>query len=461
FTKRLDTLIDWISTGKIPLYPSYQPVRQEGLKRKITPEVVVFNKGAGRIKVSAIISTYNSEKFIEGCLTDLIEQTLYKKGELEIVIVNSGSQQNEEQIIKKFQIVYDNIKYIKTEKETIYSAWNRGIKESTGEYVTNANTDDRHRPEALEIMCGYLEANSEIDVVYADQYSTKIPNDKWGSDTAKKEQLWYEYDPDFLHFGCFIGPQPMWKKNLHDKFGFFNEDLKVVGDYEFWLRISCKAKFYHLPEILGLYYYSTSSAEHRDKTLTESEHSNVQFYYLAKYIQNDADLARIKAKLTPFQSIERMKNYYNSATELLRRREQAIQFEKSIKNHLQEAPMLTDEEVLSKVEYFILEIEAAKLPFDSENYLEILNMFRGAYCLKLGDINVARKSYEKALAANGNSSEACERLGELLMLEENFDAAKAMFEWATKNSPGNKSALKSLSKVNALLGFEEFHNSLA
>ena len=37
-------------------------------------------------KVSAIVSTYNSEKFIRGCLDDLVAQTLYQKGKLEIVV---------------------------------------------------------------------------------------------------------------------------------------------------------------------------------------------------------------------------------------------------------------------------------------------------------------------------------------------------------------------------------------
>ncbi|MFM6401145.1 MAG: glycosyltransferase, partial [Planktothrix sp.] len=39
-------------------------------------------------RVSAIISTYNAEKFIRGCLEDLVDQTLYKKGEVEIVVVD-------------------------------------------------------------------------------------------------------------------------------------------------------------------------------------------------------------------------------------------------------------------------------------------------------------------------------------------------------------------------------------
>ena len=54
-------------------------------------------------------STYNSEAFIRGCLQDLVEQTLYQKGLLEIIIINSGSQQNERAIVEDFQrTLYDS-----------------------------------------------------------------------------------------------------------------------------------------------------------------------------------------------------------------------------------------------------------------------------------------------------------------------------------------------------------------
>jgi glycosyltransferase involved in cell wall biosynthesis len=42
------------------------------------------------IKVSAIVSLYNAAEFVEGCLEDLVQQTLFKSGALEIVVVDSN-----------------------------------------------------------------------------------------------------------------------------------------------------------------------------------------------------------------------------------------------------------------------------------------------------------------------------------------------------------------------------------
>jgi tetratricopeptide (TPR) repeat protein len=417
-------------------------------------------KANNELKVSAIVSVYNSEKFIKGCLDDLINQTLFKKGQLEILIVNSGSQQNEEEIIKKYQSVNENIKYIKTEKETIYSAWNRGIKEAKGKYITNANTDDRHKSEALEILCNYLEEHPELDVLYADQYKTQVPNDYFNSNTIKYEQSWAMFDHDLLLFGCFIGPQPMWKKSLHDKFGLFHDELKVVGDYEFWLRISREAKFYHLPEKLGLYYYSSTTAEHRDKSLTDKEHFSVQFYYLAKYVKNQNEVNRIKNKLKEIVRIKGMEEYFSMASELLKKREEGLLLEESINDYLLNVNKFSDKEVLSRLRLFIKEIESQFLPTNKEIYAEILHLLSAGYYLKMNDIVNAKQSYEQALSINSNSSEACCGLGTIFFSVEQYDNAKTMLEWAVKNDQTNEVAINRLGEVNQLLGFSFKHNSL-
>lgn len=225
---------------------------------------------AGNYLVSAIVSVYNGERFIEGCLEDLENQTISNK--LEIVIVNSGSQQNEEIIIKKFQDRYANIVYLKThERETIYKAWNRGIKASSGKYITNANSDDRHRKDAFEIMSGILESNGDIDLVYPNYRITHQENETFENSMATEFLDRPDYDRYELLFRCIPGPFPMWKKSVHNSCGYFDESLEVAGDHEFWLRISESCTFHHINEYLGLYYRNPQGGEFRDPILTRTE----------------------------------------------------------------------------------------------------------------------------------------------------------------------------------------------
>lgn len=244
-------------------------------------------------KVSAIISTHNSERFIRGCIDDLVNQTLYKKGELELIVVDSGSEQNERSVIEEFRGKYKNIRYIRTEeRESIYKAWNRGIKAASGEYLTNANTDDRHRNDALEVMADLLDRNQDIGLVYADQIITDRENETFENHTYRSVWRWPSYSRELLTLGCFIGPQPMWRKALHDTFGSFDESFEVCGDWEFWLRIAESTRMLHIPEFLGLYFSSSHSAERRNPGQKTKEDTFILLKYMQKYFTTMEDVDR-------------------------------------------------------------------------------------------------------------------------------------------------------------------------
>ncbi|WP_445241046.1 glycosyltransferase [Microcoleus vaginatus] len=213
--------------------------------------------------MSAIVSTYNSAKFIRGCLENLVNQTLYQKGELEIVVIDSASPQNEESIVKEFQAQYPNIIYERTsQRETLYASWNRAIKMARGIYITNANTDDILRPDALEIMANYLDNHLEVSLIYPDQLITNTPNDTWATTKANRRWNWPSFNYNELESRCIIGSQPMWRKSLHEKYGYFRPEFTSAGDYEFWLRIGKTENFARIPEPLGLYYENPQGLEH-------------------------------------------------------------------------------------------------------------------------------------------------------------------------------------------------------
>ncbi|MCD6290630.1 MAG: glycosyltransferase, partial [Anaerolineae bacterium] len=231
-----------------------------------------------RYLVSAIVSVYNAERFIRGCLEDLEAQTIADR--LEIVVVDTGSEQNERAIVEEFQRRYDNIVYVRTpRRESIYAAWNRGIRLAQGKYITNANADDRHRKDAFERMVEVLEARPDIALVYANVYITETENETFENHTRVGAYRWLDFDPLKLTEACFIGPQPMWRKSIHEKYGYFDESFESAGDWEFWLRIAETERFLHIDEFLGLYLRSPLGAEHRDPTLSRYEALRVRQRY--------------------------------------------------------------------------------------------------------------------------------------------------------------------------------------
>jgi glycosyltransferase involved in cell wall biosynthesis len=250
--------------------------------------------------VSAIVSTYNSERYIRGCIEDLEEQTISDR--LEIIVINSGSKQNEEIIVKECQEIYPNIKYIKTDqRETVYAAWNRGIKAANGRYITNANTDDRHRRDAFERMVNVLEMRPNIALVYADVIKTDSENATFDHFNKVGEFKWYDWDRNvLLNKGCFIGPQPMWRQAVHELYGHFDDSLVTSGDYEFWLRISQTYEFIHMGMPLGLYLLRDDSIEKKERKKKRAEDSMIHCLYL------DAARGGFLIKFRPFYQVAQL-----------------------------------------------------------------------------------------------------------------------------------------------------------
>jgi glycosyltransferase involved in cell wall biosynthesis len=226
------------------------------------------------VTVSAIVSVYKAERFIRGCLEDLIAQTLFRRGDLEIVIINSGSPENEDTIIGEYVARYPSqIRYIHTnERETIYQAWNRCILLASGRYLTNANVDDRHRADALEVIARFLDTHADIALAYADCNVTTVENSRFGQAPVVARFMWPDFHPVHLFQVCYIGPQPMWRSSLHERYGLFDPAYRSAGDYEFWLRLAVRGEqFHHIPDCLGLYLQSPVGVEHSNQHLSWEE----------------------------------------------------------------------------------------------------------------------------------------------------------------------------------------------
>ncbi len=80
-------------------------------------------------KVSIIVPVYNVENYIDKCLESLVNQTLQ---DIEIIVVNDGSTDNSEIIIKSYIDKYpEKIKYVTKQNGGLSDARNYGMKYAT------------------------------------------------------------------------------------------------------------------------------------------------------------------------------------------------------------------------------------------------------------------------------------------------------------------------------------------
>ena len=213
------------------------------------------------MKASAIISAYFGEQFLDGRIQNLLLQTLRPQ----IVVVAQEKSTEVDIAERMLDASHGDLLIQTTDVPTIYKAWNMGIEGALGEYITNANCDDRLAKRAIERLSQDLDRRPEVAVVYPD---VDIVADLTGGfDYAWRTGYfrWAEGGFKELLEICFLGPMPMWRKSLHSKHGWFDEHMQSAGDYEFWLRIAKAGElFHHMRESLGIYLRRPDSAENRD-----------------------------------------------------------------------------------------------------------------------------------------------------------------------------------------------------
>lgn len=102
------------------------------------------------VKVSVLIATYNTAKYITECLDSIVSQTLKQ---IETIIIDDGSTDNTQEILKKYVDTYSNIFVYYQENVGAGLARNKGIELANGEYMVFMDPDDKYPTnDCLEIL---------------------------------------------------------------------------------------------------------------------------------------------------------------------------------------------------------------------------------------------------------------------------------------------------------------------
>ena len=117
------------------------------------------------VKVSVILPVYNVAPYLDETFTSLLSQTLQ---DIEIIAVNDGSEDNSEDIIKKYAQQDARISYYTQTNQGQSVARNLALQHATGEYIYMMDSDDvLDDPEALRICYEYAERN-KADFIFFD-----------------------------------------------------------------------------------------------------------------------------------------------------------------------------------------------------------------------------------------------------------------------------------------------------
>ncbi|KJU83551.1 Glycosyl transferase, family 2 domain protein [Candidatus Magnetobacterium bavaricum] len=263
-------------------YPADSPSHKvRGSQGQESPLVSV---GGGPPLVSVLVSTYNSEEFMRECLQDLQGQTIARN--MEVIVVDAASPQDERAIVQEYQRMYTNITYVRTGTRIgVYAAWNIAIAIARGQYITTFSTNDRLRRDAFEILADYLNDTPNCMLVYGDSYLTEIPHQSFDAHHCHDVYRWPEFRYEDLLYNCMIGPHPMWRRSVHDDIGYFDARYESLGDQDFWLRLGARYEIHHLPEVTGLYWVTPDALSCKGQ-LPPQEHLEIRLHYQQLYIDS-------------------------------------------------------------------------------------------------------------------------------------------------------------------------------
>lgn len=117
-----------------------------------------------KLDISIIVPIFNAEKYLNKCIDSIINQT---KKELEILLINDGSKDKTEEIIKSYSD--KRIKYFKNKNQGIGKTRNFGIDKAKGKYLMFLDSDDFLEKNACEELFNKAE-NNNLDIVICDFY---------------------------------------------------------------------------------------------------------------------------------------------------------------------------------------------------------------------------------------------------------------------------------------------------
>jgi len=204
-------------------------------------------------KVSVIIPTYNRAHLIGRAIKSVLNQT-YR--DFEIIIVDDGSTDNTEEVVKSF--TDKRIRYIRhKENKGAATARNIGIKAARGEYIAFQDSDDEWLPAKLgKQMKVFKHTSPKVGIVYTDMWRIIKEREKeyWHSPKIKPEdEIVYK---EALNYQIIdIGIQSaIVKRECFDKSGMFDEKFPRFIDLEFFIRLSKYYYFYHIAEPLVNYF---------------------------------------------------------------------------------------------------------------------------------------------------------------------------------------------------------------
>ena len=214
-------------------------------------------------EITVLMPVYNQQQFLDESIQSILNQSF---ADFEFIIINDGSYDKSANIINQYSKLDKRIIIINnSENLGISSALNIGIKKSKGKYIARMDADDISLRNRLQEQKFFLDNNLETGV--CGTYSEILLQN--GKKKIQKHPLRHDDLKTRLIFSVPVShPTVMMRSNVLKKYKiFFNENLKEVQDYDFWIKFAKYSNFSNIGKVLLKYREHFDSISYKGNAL--------------------------------------------------------------------------------------------------------------------------------------------------------------------------------------------------
>ncbi|MBT2559668.1 glycosyltransferase [Pedobacter sp. ISL-68] len=236
-------------------------------------------------KLSIITINYNNKAGLQKTIQSVVSQTWQ---DFEFIVIDGNSLDGSKDVLNTYSSFFSY--YVSEPDSGIYNAMNKGIKISTGDYLMFLNSGDSLIDNTILEKLN-AELNGQYDIYYGD--ILHIDGIKKEIRTfPEKLNFAFFYEQNISHQASFI------KAKLFKDIFLYNENLKIVADWEFFTYAICKreASYKHLDCVIVTYDGTGISANSKNHPGIDKERDTSLNRYFPEFVKDYEYLKEIKFK---------------------------------------------------------------------------------------------------------------------------------------------------------------------
>lgn len=193
--------------------------------------------------VSIVIPAYNLGRYLGEAIESILNQDYPN---IERIVLDDGSSDNTRDVLKHYTSqVYAESQGNMGQAKTL----NKGWRMSKGEILAFISADDALLPGAVSKAVTCLDANPDAVLTYSD--FKLIDGDSRAIRRVRTPE--FDYEDMLVNGSCPPGPGAFFRRSAFETVGPWDESLKIMLDYDYWLRLGLRGRFIRIPEVLALY----------------------------------------------------------------------------------------------------------------------------------------------------------------------------------------------------------------